>query len=210
MPETEALLTFVAAALLLLVLPGPGVLYVVTRSLEHGRRAGMASAAGLSAGAMVHALAATAGLSAVLSASASAFAVVKALGAGYLIYLGLRTILTKPGPAGAAATSNRTQRRLFSDGVVVSVLNPKIALFFIAFFPQFVNPARGSVSLQILVLGTLYSLMALVTDGTYALLASGLGRRFRGRWAGSAVPRYVSGSVYIGLGVSAALADRRR
>jgi threonine/homoserine/homoserine lactone efflux protein len=208
-PDTGSLPGFAVAALVVLLIPGPGVLYVVARSVGQGQRAGLVSVLGLSAGALVHVVAATLGLSAVLLASATAFEVVKMLGAGYLVYLGIRTLLDRSTNADAGTIVPRSFSRLFADGVVVSVLNPKIAVFFLAFLPQFVDPARAPIPQQVLFLGVLYIAMALVTDGTYALLAA----RLR-RWPGSRViqgslPRYASGAVYLGLGISTAFADER-
>ena len=209
-PPVTSLPGFVAAALVVLLIPGPGVLYIVARSLSQGRRAGLVSVLGLSAGALVHVAAATAGLSAILLASATAFGIVKGLGAGYLIYLGVRTILARHPAAGSLATSPRSLRRIFRDGVLVSVFNPKIAVFFLAFLPQFVEPNRGPVAQQVLLLGLLYVALALVTDGTYAILAGSVRRWFGAQVMQGPMPRYASGVVYIGLGVSTALTGRRR
>ena len=210
MPGTTSLMGFVAAALVILLIPGPGVLYIVARSLGQGHRAGLLSVLGLSVGALVHVAAATAGLSAILLASATAFGIVKALGAGYLIYLGMRTLLS-PGPTtGMEASAPRSLYRLFTDGVVVSVLNPKIAVFFLAFLPQFVEPGRGPVSEQVLSLGLIYVALALVTDSGYALLAGSLRHWLGGRVVQGPLPRYVSGALYVGLGVSTALSGRRQ
>lgn len=209
MPGSASLLGFVAAALVLLLIPGPGVLYIVARSLGQGRRAGLVSVLGLSAGALVHVAAATAGLSAILLASATAFGIVKALGAGYLIYLGLRTLFMRTSASGAEAPAPRTLYRVFTDGVVVSVLNPKLALFFLAFLPQFVEPGRGPIPQQVLSLGLIYVSLALVTDGAYALLAGSLRERLDGRVRQGPLPRYASGVLYLGLGVSTALTGRR-
>ena len=208
MPELSVLIGFVAAALVVLVTPGPGVLYVVARSLSQGQRAGLVSVLGLSAGALVHVVAATLGLSAILLTSAAAFTVVKLLGAGYLIYLGIRTLLARRPPAGVDATPHRSLHRLFVDGVVVSVLNPKIAVFFLAFLPQFVQPGAGPVARQVLFLGLLYVGLALVTDSTYALLSGRLRHWMRGRVVQGRAPQYATGVVYLGLGVSTALAER--
>jgi threonine/homoserine/homoserine lactone efflux protein len=207
MPDSATLLAFAAAALIVLLIPGPGVLYVLARSLGQGQRAGLVSVLGLSAGAFVHVLAATVGLSAILLASATAFGVVKMLGAAYLIYLGVRALLARDPSHALETVPARSLRRLFTDGVVVSVLNPKIAVFFLAFLPHFADPSRGSVPQQIFLLGTLYVLLALCTDGAYALLASRLRGWFRGRLARGPLPRYASGAVYVGLGVSTALVD---
>jgi threonine/homoserine/homoserine lactone efflux protein len=209
MPTGTTLLTFAAAALLILLVPGPGVLYVVARSLSQGRRAGLLSVLGLSVGALVHVMAAVVGLSALLVASATAFDVVRMLGALYLVFLGVRTLRARDAADDAAPPTARSSRRLFGDGVIVSVLNPKIAIFFLAFLPQFADPSRGPVARQVLLLGLLYVAMALVTDGTYALLAGTLRARLGGRFARSRTTRRATGALYIGLGVGTALTGRR-
>jgi threonine/homoserine/homoserine lactone efflux protein len=208
MPDTTSLLAFVAAALVVLLIPGPGVLYVVTRSLSQGQRAGIVSAVGLSAGAFVHVIAATVGLSALLLASAYAFTVVKLVGAAYLIYLGIRAALSRPVNVDIEIPAPRSLRRVFADGVIVNVLNPKIAVFFLAFLPHFADPRRGSVSAQMFVLGLLYCMLSICTDGTYALLAGRLRSWLRGPMASGPLPRYAGALVYVGLGVSIALVDQ--
>jgi len=207
--SSTSLLGFVAAALVLLLIPGPGVLYIVARSLSQGHRAGLVSVLGLSIGALVHVAAATAGLSAILLASATAFGIVKTLGAGYLIYLGIRTLFARGPAASVEASAPRPLYRLFRDGVVVSVLNPKIAVFFLAFLPQFVEPSRGSIPHQVLLLGLTYVGLALITDSGYAFLAGSLRHWLGGRVMQGPLPRYASGVVYLGLGVSTALTGRR-
>jgi len=202
-------LGFVAAALVLLLIPGPAVLYIVARSLSQGHRAGLVSVLGLSLGALVHVAAATAGLSAILLASATAFGIVKALGAGYLIYLGIRTLFARQPTGSVEASPPRSLYRLFRDGVFVSVLNPKIAVFFLAFLPQFVEPSRGPVPPQVLLLGLTYVGLALITDSAYALLAGSLRHSLGGRVMQGPLPRYASAVVYLGLGVSTALTGRR-
>lgn len=209
LPEGASLLGFVAAALIVLLIPGPAVLYVVARSLSQGHRAGFVSVLGLSAGAMVHVAAAAAGLSAILLASATAFSIVKTLGAAYLIYLGIRAIFSRRPAAAPGSSDPHTTYRLFTDGFAISVLNPKIAVFFLAFLPQFVDPDRGPVLQQILLLGFLYVVIAIATDGAYALLSGHLRNWFSGRMAQGPLPRYASGAVYIGLGVGTALVDRQ-
>lgn len=208
MPTPSAFLTFVAAALALLLMPGPAVLYIVARSMNQGRMAGVVSALGTTAGTLVHVLAAAIGLSAIILASATAFSVVKLLGAGYLMYLGVRTLLRREA-MDAPAAPPRALRRLFSDGVLVSVLNPKTALFFLAFLPQFVDRARGPVGIQVAALGTTFAAMALCTDSAYALLAGTVRRWIGKRGEAKAWPRYVSGTIYLSLGVGTALAARR-
>lgn len=210
MPGSASLAGFIAAALVVLLIPGPAVLYIITRSLSQGHRAGLVSVLGLSTGALVHVAAATAGLSAILMTSATAFGVVKALGAGYLIYLGIRTLLGRPDGAAAPTAPPLPVRRVFTDGVLVSVLNPKIAVFFLAFLPQFVDPGRGAVTRQVLTLGLLYVGLALVTDGAYALLAGSVRCLIGGRVMRGPLPRYASGVLYLGLGVGTALTGRRQ
>jgi threonine/homoserine/homoserine lactone efflux protein len=210
-PENHLLAGFVAAALVILLIPGPAVLYLVTRSIAQGRRAGFVSVVGLSTGALVHVLAATAGLSAILVASATAFNVVKLLGAAYLIYLGIRALLAARRETidSSAIEPPRSTSRIFTDGIIVSLFNPKIGVFFLAFLPQFVDPAAGPVWQQVLFLGLLYVGMALITDGLYVLLASGL-RQWLGGVVRGPVPQYASGAIYIGLGLGTALSGRKQ
>jgi threonine/homoserine/homoserine lactone efflux protein len=184
-------------------------MYVLARSLSQGQRAGLVSVLGLSAGAFVHVIAATVGLSALLLASAAAFGIVKLLGAAYLIYLGIRALFSRQASVDVEMPAPRSLRRLFTDGVIVSVLNPKVAVFFLAFLPHFADPSRGSVPLQMFVLGSLYCALAVCTDGAYALLAARLRRWMRGPIARGSLPRYASGAVYIALGVSTALVDQQ-
>jgi threonine/homoserine/homoserine lactone efflux protein len=208
MPSSPVLIAFIIAALILLLTPGPGVLYVVTRSLTQGVRAGIISACGLATGVLAHIAAAVAGLSALLVASATAFTVTKIIGATYLIYLGVRQLFTAPTRGGPVAPA-RPSGRLFLDGIVVSLFNPKLALFFLAFLPQFVDPSRGNAAHQVIVLGLVYIGLALITDSGYAVAAGRLGRWLVGTEAQSRWPRYVSGTIYIGLGVTTALTGRR-
>ena len=201
-PDSHALALFAAAALALLLVPGPAVLYIVAQSAEHGRLAGIVSVAGVHLGTLVHVAAAAAGLSALIVSSAVAFSVVKYAGAAYLVYLGIRRLLTSE----AAELEPRDQplSELFVQGVVVNVLNPKTAFFFLAFLPQFVDPER-TVWTQVVILGLTFVLLGFLSDGLYALAAGTLGRWLRARWR---MLRYASGSVFVGLGVSAALAKR--
>jgi threonine/homoserine/homoserine lactone efflux protein len=205
MPEPSTLVLFVAAALVLLVTPGPAVLYVVARSVEQGPKAGFVSSLGLGVGGFVHVLAATLGLSAILVSSATAFSIVKLIGAGYLVYLGIRTLLGRSQGAESVAESPRTKWRIFRDGVIVNLFNPKAALFFFAFLPQFVDPAKGHVALQFLGLGLLFEMLGLMSDSTYALLAGTVGGWLRTNERVREIQRYVTGSVYLGLGVVTAL-----
>lgn len=208
--ETATLFAFVGASMIVLLTPGPGVLYVLTRGAVQGRRAGIVSAAGLSAGAFVHVIAAVVGLSAILATSATAFTIVKFAGAAYLIWIGVQAILSRGGLAKPHAVVPQPVRRLFLDGVVISIFNPKIAIFFLAYLPLFTDPALGSVTLQLAVLGSLYCVLSVISDGAYAILASGASGWFRDRMLNSPVMRYLTGSIFVGLGVHAALATQQK
>jgi threonine/homoserine/homoserine lactone efflux protein len=201
---------FLLAALILLVTPGPAVLYIVARSVDQGRLAGLVSVLSIEVGNFFHVLAAVLGLSAILISSAPAFTIVKYLGAAYLIYLGLRRLFMRDPGRPTTGLQRQNLRRIFSQGVIVATLNPKTALFFFAFLPQFVDPSKGHVAAQLLTLGCLFVLMAIITDGLYALLASIAGQWLKERRAFGWAERYVAGSVYIGLGVMAALADAKQ
>ena len=204
MPDPSRLALFVGAALLLLVVPGPSVLYIVTQSVSHGRRAGMASVAGITTGTLVHIAAATIGLSALLASSALAFDVVKYLGAAYLIVVGVRRLAGLERAGKAQPTRSRKLGRLYRQGIVVNTLNPKTALFFLAFLPQFVDSTRGAAWTQILVLGLLFAALGFLSDAAWALVAGTLGERLRRSRRFPQVQRYVSGSVFVGLGAVAA------
>ena len=196
---------FLLAALILLLTPGPAVLYIIARGMDQGRLAGFVSVLSIETGNSVHVLGATLGLSAILLSSALAFAVVKYLGAAYLIYLGVRRLLARTQGHEIASVQRQSLRRIYSQGVLVATLNPKTALFFLAFLPQFVDPSAGSVTLQLLTLGGLFVMMAIVTDSMYALLASTAGDWLKRNQTFLRADRYIVGSVYIGLGLTAAL-----
>ena len=198
MPEAGTLLVFAAAALALIVVPGPAVLYIVSQSIDRGRLAGFVSALGIAVGALVHVCAAAIGLSSLLVSSATAFNVVKYAGAAYLIGMGLWTIAKRPDVEPASAPSERRLRRRFAQGVVVNVLNPKTALFFFAFLPQFVDPT-GSVRLQIVVMGLTFTVMGMLTDGVYALVAGAVGKRMATDDRFPRVRRVAASTTYIAL-----------
>ncbi|GGO11818.1 hypothetical protein GCM10010116_23710 [Microbispora rosea subsp. aerata] len=204
MPTLPTLALFAAATLALLVVPGPAVLYIVTRSVAQGRSAGLVSVLGVHAGSLVHIAAAAFGITAVLAASATAFTVVKYLGAAYLVYLGVRKLTHRP-ESESAEVKAASSRRVFGEGFVVNVLNPKTAMFFLAFLPQFVDPARGPVAAQVLVLGAVWVALGMASDGTYALLASVLAGRLRSSARARRRLDRGSGVVYLGLGAAAAL-----
>ena len=210
MPEPSTLAVFVLAAVALLVTPGPAVLYIVARSVEQGRWAGLVSALGVHVGTLVHVAAAALGLSALLVSSALAFDIVKYLGALYLMYLGIRRLLTSDAAAAASAAAPRSLRRLFAQGIVVNILNPKTALFFLAFLPQFADPSRGQLGLQILGLGLMFVALGVVSDGLYAVLAGTAGGWLKQGGRFLRVERYVTGGVFVGLGLTAAFAGNGR
>jgi threonine/homoserine/homoserine lactone efflux protein len=212
LPDSGALAVFVVAALVLLVVPGPAVLYIVSQSISRGRLAGIVSMLGIQVGALVHVAAAAAGLSALLVRSATAFDVVKYAGAAYLVFLGLRRLLGGDEVEAPGARRERSLWRLFAQGIVVNVLNPKTALFFFSFLPQFVDVEQGSVALQIASLGLLFILLATLSDGMYALAAGSAAGWVRGRPAFVRGERLATGGVLVGLGLLAAFsgADRNR
>ena len=209
MPDPTTFGLFVVAALALLLVPGPAVLYVVARSVDQGRPAGLASVLGVGVGSLVHIAFAAVGLSALLASSAAAFSVVKWLGAGYLIWLGLQRLLARDEEQGPVTLEPEPLSRIFLQGVVVNMLNPKTALFFLAFLPQFVDPA-AAVAPQMLVLGLLLVGLGVLSDGTYALLAAGAGRRVRSAVGSRRMLERISGGVFVALGVVAAVAGEPR
>jgi threonine/homoserine/homoserine lactone efflux protein len=209
MVDPSRLALFVGAALLLLVVPGPSVLYIVTQSVSYGRRAGLASVAGITTGTFVHVAAASIGLSALLASSALAFNVVKYLGAAYLIVVGIRRLAgLEPDTAGGVPAA-RSHASLYRQGIVVNTLNPKTALFFLAFLPQFISE-HGAAWAQILVLGLIFACLGAMSDGCWALVAGTLGERLRRSTRFPKIQRYVSGSVFVGLGAVAALSAPAR
>ncbi|RCG31028.1 LysE family translocator [Sphaerisporangium album] len=206
MPPTSTLAIFSIAALALLLVPGPAVVYIVTRSVAQGRSAGLVSVAGVHTGSAVHVLAAALGVSAVLATSATAFMVVKYLGAAYLVWLGLRKLFARPDGEADAQAPSASRSRLFAEGFVVNVLNPKTAIFFLAFLPQFVDPARGPVAPQIALLGLIWIALGMASDGGYAFLSSALAGRLRRSRTAARRLDIAGGLVYLGLGAVAAFA----
>jgi len=202
-PDAGSIITFAIASVTLLLIPGPAVIYILNRSVADGREVGLSAVAGLELGNLVHAIAASAGLSAVLATSATAFNTVKWLGAGYLVFVGVRTLLTRTSAVATESTSV-SRRRTFVQGIVVNTLNPKVALFFLSYLPQFIDPDKGAAWSQALVLGITFVLIGCVTDGLYALTASALRDKLLSGRTLPFVQRYVAGTVFIGLGVVAA------
>ena len=203
MPDIGSIITFGIASIALLLIPGPAVIYILNRSVSDGREVGLAAVAGLELGNFMHVIAASAGLSAVLATSATAFNTVKWLGAGYLVFVGVRTLLRRPSVMSGDSTSV-TLKRSFTQGVVVNTLNPKVALFFLSYLPQFIDADKGAAWSQALVLGTTFVIIGCCTDGMYALTASALRKKLLTGRTLPIVQRYVAGTVFVALGVMAA------
>ena len=205
MPDSNSLISFAIASFALLVIPGPAVLYIVNRSVSDGRSIGFAAVVGIELGTLMHVLAATAGLSAILAASPSAFNAVKYLGALYLISVGLRTLMRKPA-AVASLASSMTNFQAFRQGFIINTLNPKVALFFLSFLPQFIDQDKSSKALQALMLGVVFVSCGFITDGTYALTASSLREVLVKGKTLPFIQRYIAGVVFVVLGLVAASA----
>jgi len=205
----SSLLLFVTGAAILLVIPGPAVLYIVSRSVAHGRPAGLVSAMGIATGTLFHVAAATLGLSALLVSSALAFQFVKYLGAAYLIYLGIRVLRSSDAYLIDETVGTQNLRSIFGQGVLVNLLNPKTALFFLAFLPQFIDPARGHATMQIFQLGVLFALMGWLSDSVWAVLAGAIAGRIRGSVRLRRAQRNVSGGALIALGLASAFSGAR-
>jgi threonine/homoserine/homoserine lactone efflux protein len=205
-PSHSSLLLFVSAGLVLLAIPGPAVFYVTSRSIGHGRSAGLVSALGIGVGTLFHVAAATLGLSALLMSSAFAFSAVKYLGAAYLIYLGVQKLRREDSFAASSESARTKLSHVFGQGIVVNVLNPKTALFFFAFLPQFVDISRGKVAAQIMFLGLLFAVMGVLSDSVWALFAGTLAQVLKRNARWMRTQRYVSGGMLISLGLATALA----
>ncbi|MCP3856771.1 MAG: LysE family translocator [Actinomycetia bacterium] len=207
----DTLLAFSLATLALLLLPGPAVMYIVTRSATQGRRAGLVSVAGIHVGTVVHVGAAMVGLSAIVAASATAFTVVKLAGATYLIWLGIESVRSyRAGdqPKVTLSQGVRPLRRIFWDGVVLNVLNPKTAVFFLSFVPQFIDPASATPAVDVAVLGGLFIVLGLISDGAYALAGGWVGSRLRRSPRLRRGKDLVAGGTYLGLGAVTALSSK--
>ncbi|MBO6756175.1 MAG: LysE family translocator [Roseibium sp.] len=208
MIDQTVLWTYLAVLLGFVFIPGPAVLLTLARASGSGTRAGLATAAGIAVGDLVHTVMAVLGLSAVILASATLFTVIKYLGAAYLVYLGICAFREREAPGAGVAVRGMTARRAFRQAVLAEVLNPKSAMFFLAFLPQFVQPENGLVALQLTILGVLFVAMGLLSTLTVAVFAGRLGTVLRGsarvrRWQGKVI-----GTIYCGLGVRLALHER--
>jgi threonine/homoserine/homoserine lactone efflux protein len=199
-PDPSTIGIFALAATALIVIPGPAVLYIVAQSVGQGRRAGVVSALGVASGGLVHATGAAIGLSGLLLSSATLFNVVKYVGAAYLIYLGIRRLTGHDASVLTAPTRVRSRRAMYRDGAIVNILNPKTALFFYAFLPQFLDPGRGSVVLQSLFLGGVFVTIALVSDCLWGLAAGSAAGWLRERPKAIVAERWLTGGVFLGLG----------
>ncbi len=208
--ETSDLFLFATAASVLVIIPGPNSLFIIARSVEQGRAVGIVSCIGVLIGTLLHVAAAALGLSALLVSSALAFNFVKYAGAAYLIYLGLKTLLSDDRVDQKTDIVERSLRRVLFQGVIVNVLNPKSALFFVAFLPQFVDVSKGSVGVQILILGLILAGLGTLADMFYALISGSVSNLFRQNLKFLRAQRYMAGTVYVGLGLLTAFSGSKR
>ncbi len=208
--EWSELILFAAAVSVLVFVPGPNTLYVIARSFQQGRVAGLVSALGVETGTLVHATAAALGLSALLLSSVLIFSIVKYAGAAYLIFLGVKTLLTRPQLSEEKKTEAMTLPKVFSQAVVINILNPKAVLFFLAFLPQFIRAERGNITAQILILGSMVAIIGFISGSFYSLVAGSIGKRLRGNVKFLQGQRYFAGTVYIILGAATALTGTGR
>lgn len=197
---------FIITATTLLIIPGPAVLYIMARSIEQGRKAGIVSVLGVSLGGAVHVLAGAIGVSAILMTSATAFNVVKYVGAAYLVYLGCKTLFSRfdETVSGIPEVPRKKLTKIFYESIIVEVTNPKTALFFLAFFPQFISPSSGSVTVQFLFLGALFIILAFLSDGLYAMLAASIRKWMLGSKVNTKIQNRITGYFYIVLGIFSA------
>lgn len=205
MPSASTYAVFLATAIALLLVPGPAVLYVVTRSIEMGRGGGLASVAGITTGTVVFVALAAGGLSSLLLASTAAFDAVRYVGAAYLVILGVRRLLGRGLEEEDADAAPRTRQRAYVQGIVVNLTNPKTIVFVFAFLPQFVDPNAHRAWLQVFVLGLTFALLGFLSDSMYALAAGTIAERLRGSSGIARVQRWFGGSVLVGLGILAAV-----
>ena len=210
MPTLHALELFAIAAFALIVIPGPAVLYIVSQSIGHGRKGGLAAVAGVEIGGFVHVIGAALGVSAIIASSATAFSALKLAGGAYLIVLGIRRLLERDAGEGPGAAPAAPLGSIFRQGMIVNALNPKTALFFLAFLPQFVDPERGHVAVQAAILGLVWIAIATVSDAVWALGAGSAAGLLRRSARARRAERLAGGGILIGLGVLATLAHPAR
>ena len=209
MPDANTVLVVALASLILVVVPGPAVIYILTRSVSQGRTAGLVSAVGVNLGSAFHVIAAVAGLGLLLANSAYAYTVVKWLGVGYLAWIGYKTLTAHDTEFAEPDTQPESLHRIFAHGVLVNVLNPKVAIFFLAFLPQFVDPKSSNPTLQTFVLGMTLVTIGLLSDSIYAIIGGGLGDLFRRRPGAVRATRLTAGLTYITLAGMAAVTGSR-
>ena len=208
MPDLSTLLLFLAATLALNLTPGPDMLYVMARGVGQGRTAGVVSALGIGGGTLVHTVAVALGLSTLLLSMPTAYEVIRYAGAAYLLYLGIRTLASREDVRLDTHSPTQSLSCIFRQGVVTNVLNPKVALFFIAFLPQFADPARGSVAWQMLVLGLLFNVSGTTVNTIVGLLSGYLGAKLKERPTLWRVQRWFTGGVFVALAARLAVSDR--
>jgi threonine/homoserine/homoserine lactone efflux protein len=208
MPDATSLIVFMTATLALNLTPGPDMLYVIARSMGQGQKAGVISALGIGVGCLAHTFAAAFGLSALLTSSAVAYDLVKYAGAIYLVYLGARALLGKSRLQEHSELIPASMSNIFNQGVVTNVLNPKVALFFLAYLPQFTKAGRGSIAWQIIFLGLLFNVSGTLVNVVVALLGGRIGEAFKKRPAFARKQRWITGAVFIALGLRLAFAKR--
>ncbi|SMD38095.1 Threonine/homoserine/homoserine lactone efflux protein [Reichenbachiella faecimaris] len=200
-PSPENILLFITAATILIVVPGPAVLYIMMKSMEQGYKAGLVSVLGVGLGAMIHVIAAAVGISALLVASATAFSILKYGGAIYLIYLGIKKLTDKVTPIVSIQAEKKSLSKIFYEGIIVNTLSPKSAIFFFAFLPQFINADRGGTTSQILFLGLVFLVIAFVSDMCYVLLSGKIVKYFKSSIRFINIQKYLSATIYITLGL---------
>jgi threonine/homoserine/homoserine lactone efflux protein len=208
--DKTAFITFLVAAFMLNIAPGPDMLYVLGRSLGQGRKAGVVSSLGIFVGCLVHVAAAALGVAALLRSSSIAFNIVRYAGAAYLLYLGVRVLLSKTSALATADAAPQPDRlgRIFYQGVITNVLNPKVAMFFLAFLPQFVNASHGSVAAQTLILGLIFNTGGTLVNLFVACAAGLVGDYLRGKPRVARIQNWLTGTIFIGLGLRLGLARR--
>ena len=203
MPDPSTLIPFVIASAILVLIPGPAVLYIVSTGIGRGRRMALASMLGIETGALFHVAAAAVGLSAVVASSVLAYSLIKYAGAAYLVYLGIKTLRNRDDSNPLKIPGATSARGAFKRGVIVNILNPKLALFFLAFLPQFVVPTRGSVAPQLVFLGLLFISVAIVIDGIYAMTSGMIGNLLNRSQRFADGQRKLAGVTYLALGATA-------
>jgi threonine/homoserine/homoserine lactone efflux protein len=209
LPPLPSLMLFLLAAFLLTLTPGPDMLFVFARSVGQGRAVGVSSALGVAVGSLLQAGLVALGLSSVLVAVPLAYEVIKDAGAIYLVYLGIRTFLSHEQALSGSSSQERRRWRVFAQGMVTNVLNPKVALFYLAFLPQFVDPTYGHVPLRLFLLGVLFNVLEIAVNVTVAVLASLLALWLKQQQKVSTILRWITGSVFLGLGVRLAFLKQR-